>query len=105
MENSQPHKPTQSIPHFNRRFMMIITIFKCSYLWEAYDTIFNHSCADATALAKIGIDRGLQPDISSPFINKDLLKSANNFSYEGVNEILDALAVADRNNSGLLGKL
>jgi hypothetical protein len=67
-------------------------------------TIFHHTCAEATALAKLAIDRGMRPDISSPFIHKSLLESTGDFK-EGVSEILDALAIAERRNSGLLGKL
>ena len=67
-------------------------------------TIFHRTCAEATALAKLAVDSGMQPDISSPFIHTSLLDTTGDIE-EGVSEILDALSIAERHNSGLLGKL
>ena len=72
---------------------------------ENKDSIFYAISLEATALAKLAIMYDLQPDTSSPFIHNELLKEHKDIQYDGIDEILEALEVANRRNGNLLGKI
>jgi hypothetical protein len=74
------------------------------YKKENSDSILKIS-DEANALAKLAIRFGMQPDISSQYMNRDVIEKSEGISYEGVDEILDALAVADKKNRSLDRKL
>jgi hypothetical protein len=72
---------------------------------ENKNSIFYSTSIEATALAKLAIQFGLSPDISSAFINKALLQKDTAIQYEGIDEILNALQEADEKNNGFLNWL
>ncbi len=69
------------------------------------ESIFRDYSIEATALAKLANMYGLPPDISSSFIHKGLLAKSEGIEYEGVEEILAALEIANRNAGSILGKI
>ena len=69
------------------------------------DTIFHTYSIEATALAKLAMMYGLEPDVSSPFIHKGLLEKTEGIEYEGIEEITSALEEANRRAGSLGSKI
>jgi hypothetical protein len=68
-------------------------------------SLFHAYSIEATALAKLAMMYGLQPDVSSSFIHKGLLEKTEGIAYEGIEEITDALEEANRRAGGFRAKI
>ena len=68
-------------------------------------SLFHQYSIEATALAKLSMMYGFEPDVSSPFIHKGLLEKTEGIVYEGIEEITDALEEANRKAGSLWGKI
>ena len=75
------------------------------HIKDTEDTIYHQTCAEATAFAKMAVDSGMNPDRSSPYINNGLIENIEPIVFDGIDEILNSLAIADRKNSSLLARL
>jgi tetratricopeptide (TPR) repeat protein len=72
---------------------------------EQKDSMFYSISLEATALAKLATRYGFQPDISSKFIHKGLLEKQEGIIYEGIDDILKALEIANLRNGNLLERI
>ena len=68
-------------------------------------SLFHQYSIEATALAKLAVMYGFEPDVSSPFIHKGLLEKTEGIVYEGIEEITDALEEANRRAGSLGAKI
>ncbi len=82
-------------------------LYRLNYhMREEKNSIFFNTSFESTALAKLAIMHGVNVDVSNSFIHKDLLLVDGKVSDSGIDEILEALAIANKRNSGgLMNKI
>lgn len=68
-------------------------------------SVFYEISLEATALAKLATQFGLAPDLQSSFISKSLVERSGDIKFEGINEINEALAEANRRGGGLIDRI